>query len=313
MKILVTGGSGFIGHKVIQALSPTRCNLVSIDTHSPREPIPNVDYRQASILDEDALANAIDGSDVVLHFAANPRLWAPRESDFVTVNVDGTDKVIRASIDAKVRRLIHCSTEAILIPPIDPESAWTEDTLPCLAYADMRGGYLRSKFKAEQLVRSAQSETLDTIIVNPTMPIGPGDFNLTPPAQMLLGFARREIPAYFNSTFNIIDVRDAAEAIAACVDRGRPGERYVIGGLNIELGQMLALLEQVTGIKTPKRQIPYAMAWLTAVVTEGLALLTQTPPIAPMAGVRLARRKLAFDCRKAQAELGLRKIGRAHV
>jgi dihydroflavonol-4-reductase len=173
-----------------------------------------------------------------------------------------------------------------------------------LTLDDMPGPYCRSKFLAEEAAREAASGGLPVVIVNPTMPVGPGDHLLTPPSRMILGFLNGETPAYLDCEFNIVDARDVAAGQILAAEKGRVGERYILGNINLGLGELLDKLHRMTGLSMPRMRVPYALALASAVVSEGMAAVTHRPPMAPLTGVRLARTSMAFDSSKARSELG---------
>jgi dihydroflavonol-4-reductase len=205
-----------------------------------------------------------------------------------------------------VQRFVYTSTESILKSyraPKQSARALIDETV-VLTLDDMPGPYCRSKFLAEQAAREAATGGLPVVIVNPTMPIGPGDDLLTPPSKMILGFLNGETPAYLDCEFNLVDARDVAAGQILAADKGRVGERYILGNVNLSLGELLAELQRLTGLAMPRTRIPYALAIASAVVSESIANITKKPPIAPITGVRLARTSMAFDCSKARNELG---------
>lgn len=306
-RALVTGGLGFIGRHVAEALLARGQVVRVLDLAPPAVAAEAfggaVDYRRGSILDPAVLADAIDGVSTVFHLAAMPELWARDKSAFERVNHLGTRAVLEAAATAGVERVVHTSTEAVI--GHGAGGAASEEAVGRLQ--DMPGQYCRAKFRAEAAARAYAERGLPVVIVNPTLPIGPGDFRLTPPTRMLLGFLNGRYPAFMESTFNIVDVRDAAEGHLAAAAEGRVGERYILGGHNIRLSELLELLERISGIAMPKRRVPYWLALASSAVTEVVAdFITRRPPAAPLAGVRLARHPMTFSMAKAAAELGFK-------
>ncbi|MEO0406379.1 MAG: NAD-dependent epimerase/dehydratase family protein, partial [Cyanobacteria bacterium P01_A01_bin.135] len=224
-----------------------------------------------------------------------------------TINQTGTRNVMEAAIAAGVEQVVHCSTESILKSvkrSAQPEGKTDESV--SLTLEDMAGAYCRGKFVAEQEAFAAAKKGLPVVIVNPTVPIGPGDRRITPPTRMMLGFLNGKYPAYLNSTLNLIDARDVALGHLLAAERGIPGERYILGNANITLGELLQRLESVTGLPMPKRQIPYWLAYSVSALQEAVAdYITKSPPSAPLTGVKLARSPMTFDNSKAQQQLGL--------
>jgi len=265
-----------------------------------------VEHVVGSITDPATVARAMDGCERVFHLAANPNLWAPDPRSFDVVNHQGTRRMLEAAQKAGVQRFVYTSTESILKSCRAPKGSARAliDEKVRLTLEDMPGPYCRSKFLAEEAAREAAAGGLPVVIANPTMPIGPGDTLLTPPSKMILGFLNGETPAYLDCEINMVDARDIAAGHILAADKGRVGERYILGNANLRLGELLAKLHRLTGLPMPRTRIPYALALVSAVVSEGISNMTKKPPIAPLTGVRLTRTSMAFDCSKARGELG---------
>lgn len=313
---LVTGGAGFIGAHLVRQLRDrgTRVRVLDIREYPPGD--PNIEMVRGSVLDSDVVGRALDGVDTLYHLAANPHLWDRRKSEFEKINLHGTRTVLEAAARSDVRRIVYGSTESVLksmrrSTTLPVTEAWTD-----LDVDDMPGPYCRSKFLAEDEARRAAERGQPVIIVNPTLPIGPGDGLLTPPTQMLLLFLNGGTPAYFDCALNLIDVRDAALGFILAAEKGRTGERYLLGGENLFLSQMLDMIHEATGLSMPRLRVPYWLALSIGAASEFVAdHFTGRRPFAPLAGVRLARTPLTVDCSKAVDELGLpqRPIGRALI
>jgi dihydroflavonol-4-reductase len=310
---LVTGGSGFIGRHVVSALHARGVRVRVLDPAPfAGEDAAGVEVISGSILDADRVDAAMANVRRVYHLAGIAKLWSRDRRDFDRINAAGTATVMRAAAVHRVARVVHCSTEAILLPKYLPKylpkgggvgSPIDETVQPDLS--DMAGPYTRSKLAAEQAVRAAVGNGLDALIVNPTVPIGPGDRNLTPPAAMLAMFLSGRSPAYLDCMLNLVDVRDVAAGIVLAGERGRTGERYILGGENIALRDLLILLERMTSRAMPKRVVPGWLALATAAVAERAAdIVTGRTPAATVEGVRLALRSGPFDSAKARQELG---------
>ncbi len=303
---LVTGGCGFIGrHLVGQLLA--RGERVRVLDLRPLDPMPaGVEQVLGSITDPAAVGRAVERCERVFHLAANPNLWAPDPRAFDLVNHRGTRRVLEAARNAGVQRFVYTSTESILKSCRAPKQSTRAliDEGVRLTLEDMPGPYCRSKFLAEEAAREAAAGGLPVVIVNPTMPIGPGDQLLTPPSKMILGFLNGTTPAYLDCEFNLVDARDVAAGQILAAEKGKVGERYILGHVNLGLSDLLAELHRLTGLTMPRTRIPYALAFASAIVSEGFSAVTKKPPIAPLTGVRLARTSMAFDSGKARAELG---------
>ena len=303
---LVTGGLGFIGRHLVEALVGRGMSVRVLDLQAPERPRPGVDYRTGSITDAGTVAAAMDGVGRVFHLAARAGLWAADPAEMLAVNQQGTRNVLEAAERAGVERLVHCSTESILKSRLrDPDSGLIDETVQP-PEAEMCGAYCVAKLRAEQEALAAARRGLPVVVVNPSVPVGPGDVNLTPPARMLLGFLNGRFPAYLDSTLNLVDARDVAEGHLRAAERGRVGERYLLGNENIRLADLLGLLEELTGLAMPRRRVPYWLAFTASTVQEWVSdHFTRRPPTAPLTGVRLARTPMRFDNRKAREELGL--------
>ncbi|MBX9777155.1 MAG: NAD-dependent epimerase/dehydratase family protein [Xanthobacteraceae bacterium] len=298
---LVTGGAGFIGRHVVAALRARGTSVRVLDL-VPADDI-DAEIVPGSILDAHRLDVAMDGVRHVYHLAGIAQLWSRDRADFDRINAAGAAMVLRAAAAHRVARVVHCSTEAILLPKHGGDALIDETARPALS--DMPGPYTRSKLKAEQAVVAAVQSGLNALIVNPTVPIGPGDHNLTPPAAMLSMFLKGQSPAYLDCTLNLVDVRDVAAGMVLAAERGRAGERYILGGDNVALRDLLALLQQLSARPMPKRAVPPWLALASAAVTEFVAdHVTGRTPAATQEGVRLALRSGPFDSRKARNELG---------
>lgn len=301
---LVTGGSGFIGAHLVAALLARGREVRVLDLVPPQTQAAGMVFVRGSLLDPACLSQAMAGVCHVYHLAGIASLWTPDRARFEQVNAEGTERVAQAALVHRAARFVHCSTEAILLPARRPDGSAliTESREPVLA--DMPGPYTRSKLLAEHAVRAAVAAGLDAVIVNPTVPIGPGDRNLTPPAAMLAMFLNGQSPAFLDCVLNLVDVRDVAAGMLAAAACGRCGERYILGGDNVALRDLLALLALRSGRTMPKRAIPGSLALMAATIAEAIAAWTGRAPAATREGVRLALRSAPFDSAKARHELG---------
>jgi dihydroflavonol-4-reductase len=299
---LVTGGAGFVGRHLVAALLVRGERVAVLDLHGGGFS-PEVEFIQGSVLDPGCVRRALKGIDRLYHLAANPNLWTADARDFFKTNLDGTRIVLAEAAFASLERIVYTSTESIL-KSRHRNSGLIRETV-ALGVGDMIGAYCRSKFLAEECARDAARRGLPVVIVNPTLPIGPGDAGATPPGRMLLGFLTGKNPAFLECRMNLIDVRDVATGHILAAQSGHIGERYILGNANMAMSEILALLEDVSGRPMPKRQVPYWLALAVAGASEAISRLTKSPPLAPLAGVRLARSPMIFDNAKAVAELGL--------
>jgi dihydroflavonol-4-reductase len=299
---LVTGGAGFIGRHLVQELRQAGERVRVLDRAAGPALPAEVEPILGSVADPLAVRRAMQGVERVFHLAANPDLWAADKGDFESSNRRGTEIVLAEAERAQVARFVHCSTESILkggrAPgPID------ETAGPSLK--EMPGPYCRSKFLAEQAALAAAARGLPVVVVNPTLPVGPGDHRLTPPTRMILMFLNRPPPFFLDCAFNMVDARDIARGHVLAAEKGRIGERYILGGVNLTMAEFLIRLEKVCGRVMPRRTLPYGVALAVGLFSEWVAdFLTHKPPLAPLAGVRLAASPMIFDGRKAAGELG---------
>jgi dihydroflavonol-4-reductase len=301
----VTGGAGFIGGHVVRLLLDRQCPVRVLDLQASKGLDPRAEFLQGSILNRDLVRDAMRGIDYVFHLAANPNLWAPDKRTFMSVNYEGTQVVLEEAERAGVRRFVHTSTESILKGQRHDGSGSVGENVSRSIH-DMPGPYCRSKFLAEQAAVAAFKRGLPIVIVNPTLPIGPGDHRVTPPTQMLIDFIHGDNPAYLDFSMNMIDVRDAALGHLLAAEFGQPGERYILGGENVRLAGVLDILQDLTGIPMPRLRIPYALALAVAAISELYAdTVAHRPPRASLTGVRIAGGAMVFDCSKAVRELGL--------
>ncbi len=304
---IVTGGAGFIGSHLVARLAGRGGRVVVVEkpgvdvSHLPE----GVETVFADIREREAVRDAICGNkpNRVFHLAANPNLWARDRRDFDAVNHRGTVHVLDAAIEAGAARIVHVSTESILTCArhTGPIAENIEVTL-----ADAVGPYCRSKLRAENAARYRAAAGHPILIVNPTMPVGPGDRLVSPPTRLIRDFCLGKLPARMDCTLNMIDVRDVAEGIALAADRAVPGRRYLLGGENLTLVGLLSILSERTGIPVPRWSVPFPVGLAVAVLSEAWAdHVSGRPPKATVTGVRLTRRTMHFDASRSLAALGL--------
>lgn len=302
---LVTGGAGFIGRHLVEQLLADgyRVRVLDIDRETGFD--GEVETLQGCITDSDCVRRALAGVDILFHVAGNPNLWLPKKSDFRLANCLGTEVVLREAARFDLERIVFTSTESILIGK-RPDAGSTIDESVERGLNEMPGPYCRSKFRAEIAARDAARRGQPVVIVNPTLPVGPGDRKITPPTRMLLGFLNGEHPAYLECLLNMNDVRDIARGHILAAEKGRPGERYILGNENLRLSDLLSLLEELTGLAMPKRRVPYWLALIVACIDETVSdWITKRAPYAPVTGVRLACTEAKLDSSKAVRDLGL--------
>jgi dihydroflavonol-4-reductase len=243
--------------------------------------------------DPDSLVRAVAGCGTVYHVAADYRLWAKNPAELYQSNVDGTRHLISAAKKAGADRFVYTSTVGCIEPP--------DETRP-VTLEQMSGAYKRSKFLAERA--ALEERELPIVIVNPTAPIGSHDVKPTPTGRIILDFLKGDMPAFIDTGLNLVDVRDVALGHLLAAERGRMGERYILGCENLTLEQILQKLAGLTGRKAPTVKLPYAVAFLAGVVTTAWAGVSGKPPRAPLDAVKMARKKMFVSHEKAALELG---------
>jgi dihydroflavonol-4-reductase len=258
----------------------------------------------ADIRDRPAVDRAVRGCTEVYHLAANPNLWVLQRGRFAQVNYHRAVNVLEASLAAGVRRVLHTSTESILTRSGQQGAITEEQVVP---WDDVIGPYCRSKYLAERCALRLGRAGAPVVVVNPTLPVGPGDRGRSPPTQMMLDFCRGRRKEYVDADLNLIDVRDVALGMTLAMEVGRPGRRYLLGWENLSILEVFTRLARLTGLPPPTRRVPYAVALVAAYVSELLAdVFTHRPPAATVTGVRLTRRRMHFDPSRSLDELGLR-------
>ena len=303
---LVTGASGFIGSHVARLLAARgeRVRLLTRRTSDLRalQDIP-AERIEGDLLDSSSLRAALQGVRWVFHVAADYRLWARNPDELYRNNVEGTSNLLKAAREAGVERFVYTSTVGTIAVP-RPNTLPNEQTEARLD--EMIGHYKRSKFLAEQEARRAAREGLPVVIVNPTTPAGPGDWKPTPTGRVIVDFLKGRTPAYVDTGLNIIDVEDVAQGHVLAAERGQVGERYLLGGKNMTLKEILEVLARFSGQPAPRWRIPHAVALAAGYVDTGISSLFGREPHIPLEGVRMAKHKMFADCSKAVRELGLR-------
>jgi dihydroflavonol-4-reductase len=303
---LVTGATGFVGWHVARALLE-RGHSVRALARDPAKlaELPGVEAIQGDLRDPASLERAVEGCGVVFHVAADYRLWTRPPEEMYRSNVEGTRAMLDAARRAGVERFVYTSTVGCIgvnTRDVTLENLGDERSEALLS--DMQGPYKRSKFLAEQVALEFAKDGFPVVIVNPTAPVGDHDFKPTPTGKIVVDFVRGAIPAFVDTGLNVVDVRDVACGHLAACERGKPGERYILGAENLTLQQILETLAGILGRKAPRVQIPYAVAYAAGVVSTAWANLTGKEPRAPLDAVRMSRKKMWVRHDKASHELG---------
>ena len=305
MKVLVTGGTGFVGSHVARAVAEQGAELrLLVRSSSPPANLENLAGERVvgDLCDPDSLRKAVAGCEAVFHVAADYRLWTPDPASMYRANVEGTRAIIRAAVESGARRVVYCSSVATM--GFRSNGLAADEDSP-VSLADMIGHYKRSKFQAEQVAMAAAREGADVVVVNPTTPVGEQDLKPTPTGRIIVDFLRRKFPAYVDTGLNLVDVREVARGHVLAWQKGRSGERYILGGENLTLKQILDRLGAIAGLPAPRIRLPYAVALATGVVdTAFTGLLLRREPRVTLDAVRMGRKKMFVSSAKAEGELG---------
>jgi dihydroflavonol-4-reductase len=304
MKTLVTGATGFLGSHVARQLAERGHEVrVLIRPSSDLRALEGFAAERCvgDLRDPASLTRALDGVRRVFHVAADYRLWARDPQEIYESNVNGTKNLLEAAGKAGVEKFLYTSTVATIAVPrkigLPDESVKT-------SVGEMIGHYKRSKFEAEQCALRAAESGMPVVIVNPTTPVGPGDWKPTPTGKIVLDFLNGRMPGYVDTGLNFVPVEDCAAGHLLAAERGRIGERYILGGRNLTLKQVLDMLAAITGRKSPRWKFPHAVAYMAGCVDAAVSKIAGREPQIPLEGVRMARHKMFVDVSKAPRELG---------
>jgi dihydroflavonol-4-reductase len=311
MKCFVTGASGFIGANLVHELAARGHEVRALlRLGSDRRGLKSASFEAVTgdCVDEKCLEQALQGCDWCFHVAASYHLWLADYAPMYAANVEGTRNVVRAAVTAGCSRIVYTSTVGCIgLPHVkDGTVTPTDETAP-VSEAQMSNHYKLSKWRAEIVAREFAAKGAPVVIVNPSAPVGPRDVKPTPTGKVIVDFLNRRMPAYLDTGLNWVHVRDVAIGHILAAEKGRIGERYILGNAegNWTMREAFSVLQEITGIPAPRFQIPYAVALAAAHVDEFISRFTRKPPKAPLAGVRMARYKMFFNPAKAIRELGL--------
>ncbi len=306
VRALVTGATGFVGSRVARLLLERGFEVrVLVRPASDLSNIAGLDIERLTgdLRDRASLARALEGMDVLFHVAADYRLWVPRPKEIYESNVAGTENILQAAIEQGVERVVYTSSVATLGLREDGPA---DESTP-VSYSQMIGHYKRSKYLAEERARqAAKVHGLDVVIVNPSTPVGPGDIRPTPTGRMILDAASGKMPAYVDTGLNIVHVDDVAQGHLLALERGKRAERYILGGENMHLSEILREIALYVGRRPPRIRLPHNLILPVAYGAQMIARLTGKEPLVTVDGVRLAKKKMFFSSRKAEDELGYR-------
>jgi dihydroflavonol-4-reductase len=305
-KVLVTGATGFIGANVARLLVERGEDVrVLVRRSSDRGNLAGLPLEVAigDLRDAESVRAAVSGCRRVFHVAADYRFWARDPRELYRSNVEGTIHVMDACLAAGVERVVYTSTVGTI--GLAAHTAPCDETTKPLE-GQVTSHYKRSKLEAEKAALAYAGRGLPIVVVNPSAPVGPWDRKPTPTGQVIVDFARGKLPAFVDTGLNIVHVRDVAEGHLLAAERGRVGERYILGHRNMTLAEILAELADITGRRAPRVRLPYAVAWTAGAVSTAVSTwITRRPPAVALEAVRMARRRMFFDPGKAVRELGL--------
>ncbi len=307
MRVMLTGATGFLGGNLLACLVERGFRVRCLVRGTKRPPLAQdrgeVEVCLGDLREPESVEACAAGCEVIFHVAADYRLWVPDPDVMFAINVEGTRNVLRAAAKVGVQRVVYTSTVGTLGIPSDGRPG-TEETPVSLQ--EMVSPYKRSKFLAEQEALRAAGEGLDVVVVNPSTPVGPGDIKPTPTGRIITDFLNRRMPAYVDTGLNLVHARDVSIGHILAMERGRSGEKYILGNENLTLREILGLLAGICGIPAPRVRLPRAPILALAYLNDAVSRwITQREPRIPLHGVRMAAKKMFFDATKAVRELGM--------
>ncbi|HKW68861.1 MAG TPA: hopanoid-associated sugar epimerase [Terriglobales bacterium] len=305
MKALVTGATGFVGSHVAHWLADQGAELrLLVRPTSLTANLEGIAGERVTgdLREPESLRKAVEGCEAVFHVAADYRLWTREPQEMYRSNVEGTRNILQAAQEAGVRRVVYTSSVATM--GFTSNGHLADENSP-VGLGNMIGHYKKSKFQAEQLALQAARAGADVVVVNPTTPVGERDIKPTPTGRIIVDFLKRKFPAYVDTGLNLVDVAEVARGHVAALEKGRRGERYILGGENLTLKQILDKLAAITGLSSPRVKLPYAVAMASGVVdTAVTGLLLRREPRVTLDAVRMGRKKMFVSSAKAERALG---------
>ncbi len=309
MKVFLTGATGFVGSHVARAFAAQGADLRLLVRSSSR--LDNLkDLNAETVVGDlrsmESLRSAVAGCEVVVHVAADYRLWVRNPEAMLDANVNGTRDLLRLAREAGVRRVVYTSSVATM--GFKSDGTIVDEQTP-VTLDDMIGYYKRSKYLAEEEAIAAARSGQQVMILNPTSPIGTQDIKPTPTGQIVVDFLNRRFPAYMDTGLNLVDVREVAQAHVAAVEQGRPGERYILGGENLTLKQILDKMSAITGLPSPTLKVPHAVAMGFAYFDEFVTgRLRGKEPRATVESVRMGKKMMFASSSRGERELGFKVV-----
>jgi dihydroflavonol-4-reductase len=309
VKVFLTGATGFVGGHVARAYAAEGAELRLLTRASSR--LAGIEGLAADVVVGDlrqpeGLRSALRGCDALVHVAADYRLWVRDPKEMYAANVDGTRELLRIAREEGVAKVVYTSSVATM--GFKDDGTIVDETTP-VERADMIGPYKRSKFMAEQEAIAAARAGQQVTILNPTTPIGPGDAKPTPTGRIIVDFLNKKFPAYVDTGLNLVDVAEVARMHVVALERGTPGERYILGGENLTLKQILDRMSAITGLPSPTMKVPHAVAMAFAYFDETITgKLLGREPRATVEEVRMSRKHMFASSAKAERELGFKVL-----
>jgi dihydroflavonol-4-reductase len=310
VKVFLTGATGFVGSHVAKALhgrgAEMRLLIRKSSNTANLAAIPGAATYTGDLLDPESLRAGIRGCDFVMHVAADYRLWVRDPKQMYAANVDGTRELLRIAREEGVRRVVYTSSVATM--GFKTDGTIVDENTP-VSLDDMVGHYKRSKYLAEQEALKAAANGQEVMVLNPTTPVGPGDIKPTPTGRIIVDFLNKKFPAYVDTGLNLVDVEEVARTHVDALERGKPGERYILGGENLTLKQILDKMSAITGLPSPTTKVPHAVAMTFAFFDETITgRILGKEPRATVEAVRMGRKKMFASSAKAVRELGFQQI-----
>jgi dihydroflavonol-4-reductase len=309
MLAFITGATGFVGSHVARALAAHGADLrLLVRSSSDLRNIQDLRAERVTgeLRDSASLKKAVSGCDVVFHVAADYRLWVRDPDEMYRSNVEGTKAILEAARESKVRRVVYTSSVATM--GFNSNGQFASEQSP-VSLADMIGPYKRSKFMAEEIAIQAGKSGMDVVVVNPTTPVGERDIKPTPTGRIVVDFLKKKFPAYVDTGLNLVDVSECAQGHMMALEKGKSGERYILGGENLTLKQILDKLAAITGLPSPRIKVPYVVALATGVVDELFTgYIRRREPRATIDAVRMGKKKMFVSSGKADRDLGWKVV-----
>jgi len=305
MLVFLTGATGFVGSHVARSLAAQGADLRLLVR--PASDLRNIQELQAErvigdLRDTASLKKAVAGCDVIFHVAADYRLWVRDPEQMYRSNVEGTRAILEAARENRVRRVVYTSSVATM--GFQSNGHLADEDSP-VSLASMIGPYKRSKFMAEEIAVEAGRSGMDVVVVNPTTPVGERDIKPTPTGRIVVDFLKKKFPAYVDTGLNLVDVAECARGHVAALEKGKSGERYILGGENLTLKQILDKLAVITGLPSPSIKVPHLVALATGVVDQVFTgYIRNREPRATIDAVRMGRKKMFVSSSKAERHLG---------